>query len=73
MSISDFPGIGMVDLSKYFQGIGFSGKTMNSTRIDQLYLNAILDLSNNSEVVMRRWSLVEFMVRLGKDRYMERK
>jgi hypothetical protein len=47
---------------------------MKSSRLDQFYLNSILSKNTkDSNQYMNRWSFFEFLVRLAKEKYLDRK
>lgn len=76
ISISQYPGISMVDLSRFFNQCDmFDGKCFTQTRLDQLYLNSIKDADPKVETVkiMNRWSFIELLVRISKEILIEKK
>jgi hypothetical protein len=76
ISVSSYPGISMVDLSRFLTGCNlFDGVNMTPTRLDQLYLNAIKDSDPKKETpkIMNRWNFLELIVRLSKEIYMEKR
>lgn len=70
-SDSEFPAISMVNLSKFIKTCNIIDKYTRSDRIDQLYLNACgaLDPKDAPNKYMHRWSFLEFIFRLGIDKY----
>lgn len=73
ISSSDYPSISMVDLARFIKRFNLNDYGISQTRIDQLYLQCILDQRTLNTGIMLRWSFIEFLVRLANDMYREKK
>lgn len=70
---SEYPGITMTHFATFLKACNLIDQLTTSTRVDQLYINSVLSLQNQSGTFMYRWSFLEFCLRLANDRYRERK
>lgn len=66
----DYPYVSMLDLGKFIKSCDILDKEVDSARIDTLYLNASIDQLNKKQPMVR-WSFVEFVIRLAKEKFMK--
>ena len=69
---SDYPSVGLVDFTKFMKSCELLDNFVQSTRLDQMYLQSINTLMNN-QGSMLRYAFLEFIVRAAYCKYKERR
>jgi hypothetical protein len=72
-SSDSYPGISSLDFARFMHSMKMVDSKLPSSRIDQIFLRSImfLDPLATKPIVMYRWSFLESLVRLSKDKYMD--
>lgn len=72
-SSDSFPGISSLDFARFMHSMKMVDNKLPSSRIDQIFLRSImfLDPLAVKPIVMYRWSFLESLVRLSKDKYID--
>ena len=66
----EYPVVNMVDFTKFIKSCDICDENLSSSRIDTLYMASTLDHLRKQQS-MTRWSFLEFLVRLAKEKFIE--